>query len=220
MFVHCYTSESIHPFEGENNTNWTGVLINKQGKLQPNIQAKKILPTTNRAWREEQRSQTTMEIRNTKKIVWSALPHPLLKYKVSEICVTMYALYDHAWCHTEWSLWITAQKGNRRISVATNTLILYEFVANTLSHMNQLSWCSEPTQQCCNHSSPRPGKCITMRFSISDATRFQTNTGAHTLRNRTRKPEAVNIGTYRIKKHITTSDRAQRIMFREQPNRA
>jgi len=41
MFVHCYASESIDPFEGENNTNWTGVLINKQGKLQPNIQAKK-----------------------------------------------------------------------------------------------------------------------------------------------------------------------------------
>jgi hypothetical protein len=40
-----------------------------------------------------------MEIRNTKKIVWSALPHPLLKYKVSDICVTIYALYDHAWCH-------------------------------------------------------------------------------------------------------------------------
>jgi len=45
---------------------------------------------------EEQTSQTTMEIRNTKKIVWSALPHPLLKYKVSDICVTIYSLYDHA----------------------------------------------------------------------------------------------------------------------------
>ena len=82
---------------------------------------KKILPTTNRAWREEQTSQTTMEIeeqtsqttmeiRNTKKIVWSALPHPLLKYKVSDICVTIYSLYDHAWCHTGWSLWIAAQR--------------------------------------------------------------------------------------------------------------
>jgi len=40
--------------------------------------------------------QTTMEIRNTKKIVWSALPHPLLKYKVFDICVTIYSLYDHA----------------------------------------------------------------------------------------------------------------------------
>jgi len=33
-------SLSGDPFEGENNTNRTGVLINKQGKLQPNIQAK------------------------------------------------------------------------------------------------------------------------------------------------------------------------------------
>jgi len=45
---------------------------------------------------EEQTSQTTKEIRNTKKIVWSALPHPLLKYKVFDICVTIYSLYDHA----------------------------------------------------------------------------------------------------------------------------
>jgi hypothetical protein len=40
--------------------------------------------------------QTTMEIRNTKKIVWSALPRPLLKYKVSDICVIIYVLYGHA----------------------------------------------------------------------------------------------------------------------------
>jgi len=49
---------------------------------------------------------------------------------------------------------------------------------------------------------------------------FKPTLGAHTLRNQTRKPEAVNIGTYRIKKHITTSDRAWRIMLREQSNKA
>jgi hypothetical protein len=85
------------------------------------------------------------------------------------------------------------------------------FCTNTLSHMSQLLWCSEPTQRCCNRFSPKPGTC--MPWSELSHQKLQGSILpqiAHTFRNRTRKPEAVNIGTYRNKRSDWAQGRVEK----------